>query len=692
MAPTRPVQAPKRVRNATDGPRQGGVKKRKKSLKEDGHLGRGRKKTWSLPWLKRLVVLRMCGLHFSEIFELLNVLSGGTTPNVERTAQYNMKRLLGDGWKGLCAPDKETSRRFLTLLAGSEQRRFEAKSAKRIPQAFQDDRSLDTMSSNTPVAPEQANPSITVDPSVFSFRPMDERCVTFEDVFGIIEAFTSFSWDIPSADTALSTYPKPPEQEPRFTIEHEVLPAAHDEPSSTPQFQLPETTLPTISPHQNNPDEWQSVLSDQSARISEILRRFSYTSLDRTLIKRVARLRYSFSSYATSNMASALEPSPNPPDPNGIYEPPLIRPFPTVFQTFRYSIRLQNRQLVHKCCSVEPNCIHKSIAKAIVNHGIVPGATETLQSLESALENLFMHHDCSPLSYAQDCAGCNALFFAAGLGAPLSVLSILLDPQLVHRVDNDNRTFLFHLDLAGIAPAGCICVSNGGTGVSHGSAFECLMVRLEAQGFNFAYTDNDDKNFLSWLCLSPYFRVEWLCSLMRDNTKWKRRIDILSRLPDSSELTFADRLSSQDRATLAGCIAGWDSCDTIRVAYSGVNKGLYQSRGLQHLHETCFTRTPVDDDYVLQTVQKLYTQGANLDIVYRPDGATLNTLALKHGCYKTYAFLTSLNNNVSSQDSASNALEEYAVMLDFNRSRSSKAPASLTARSMKSLARLLKRD
>ncbi|CAI6340703.1 unnamed protein product [Periconia digitata] len=97
-----------------------GVQKRKKTIKEDGHLGRGRKNTWSQPWLKRLAVLRLCGLHFSEIFEVLGVLSRNLTPKVERTAQHNMKELFGTGWKDLCATDNDTLKRRLRFLLASE--------------------------------------------------------------------------------------------------------------------------------------------------------------------------------------------------------------------------------------------------------------------------------------------------------------------------------------------------------------------------------------------------------------------------------------------------------------------------------------------------------------------------------------------------------------------------------------------
>lgn len=81
MAPTRPTNNSKQVRPHLDASSRG-IQKRKKTLREDGRLGRGRKNTWSLPWLKRMVVLRTCGLQFNEIFEVLSILSGGSTPKV----------------------------------------------------------------------------------------------------------------------------------------------------------------------------------------------------------------------------------------------------------------------------------------------------------------------------------------------------------------------------------------------------------------------------------------------------------------------------------------------------------------------------------------------------------------------------------------------------------------------------------
>lgn len=81
MAPRKPSSKKPRAAQMI-GTEGRGIQKRKKTIKEDGCLGRGRKNTWSLPWLKRLVVLRLCGLRFSEIFDILSILSGNSTPRV----------------------------------------------------------------------------------------------------------------------------------------------------------------------------------------------------------------------------------------------------------------------------------------------------------------------------------------------------------------------------------------------------------------------------------------------------------------------------------------------------------------------------------------------------------------------------------------------------------------------------------
>ncbi|PVI04255.1 hypothetical protein DM02DRAFT_669246 [Periconia macrospinosa] len=122
MAPRRPSSNRSRARRNPNSSARG-VQKRKKTVKDDGLLGPGRKKTWRLPWLKRLAVLRLCGLQFSEIFEILSILSRNSTPRVERTAQHNMRELFGTGWKELCASDRATLKRRLQFILASEKLR-----------------------------------------------------------------------------------------------------------------------------------------------------------------------------------------------------------------------------------------------------------------------------------------------------------------------------------------------------------------------------------------------------------------------------------------------------------------------------------------------------------------------------------------------------------------------------------------
>jgi hypothetical protein len=49
---------------------------RKKANQSNQKKKRGRPKTYSDSWTKKLIVLRMCGLHLSEIVQLLSIQGG----------------------------------------------------------------------------------------------------------------------------------------------------------------------------------------------------------------------------------------------------------------------------------------------------------------------------------------------------------------------------------------------------------------------------------------------------------------------------------------------------------------------------------------------------------------------------------------------------------------------------------------
>lgn len=79
MAPTTAVEkrtlGPKVSRRVT----QNGITKKRLGERKGGP---GAPSTWPNTWKKRIVVLAICGLQLKHIVEILNVLSGGITPDV----------------------------------------------------------------------------------------------------------------------------------------------------------------------------------------------------------------------------------------------------------------------------------------------------------------------------------------------------------------------------------------------------------------------------------------------------------------------------------------------------------------------------------------------------------------------------------------------------------------------------------
>ncbi|KAF2635449.1 hypothetical protein P280DRAFT_195228 [Massarina eburnea CBS 473.64] len=740
MAPTRPDPPP----NSAGSRRQRGslqrVKKRKRSPKEDDHMGRGRKKTWSLPWLKRLVVLRVCGLHFSEIFEMLSVLSGGTTPKIERTAQHNMKKLLGDGWKELCALDAATTRKHFNLLVESEQRRLERKAARRATPTHRSNASSGTTSSEDSAISKYEVQS----PPVLKFRPMEIQIPGIhwtpdmrrwpEEPYRISSPVESTMTYTPDICTPL----KSPVQRLRFSPCESIRPRSvshtenwplsndHKESFSTPRCKSAESSPDPLANgdfRRDNDDRCASIDSVRSSKLSDVLRRFGHTSSERSLVKRALRLRYSFSSYETSTPYSFLEEPVNIAEPRGTSpflaklteeEDVTWRP-PTILRQLCDRIVSQNTQLARECCSMDSECIHRHVASAI------SGDTRRKNRLSRMFEEIEMEresfyratgvypNDKVCRQNTTDTSGRNALFFAAGLAAPMSVLQELIRQTLdINAVDNDQQTFIYHLDLAGIATEKCQCSSYlpwllrpGSSSTTsddstendyhaHTSAFECLMELLDHVDFDFTHTDNDHKTFLSWLCLSPHFKPEWLCALMSRSTRWTQLILDLSRLRDSSNLSFTDCLSLGDRAILAECISvvpGTLSSMDPYLCDFDIRVPSYRNRVLELLEDAYDVRN--DDDDMLAAARNLYSQGANFTSPSQ-DGRTPLSEARRCKCYKTCEFLQSLRVAPCGPVPLCSTAQSFTMSV-FNLERKAKGSATtLTARSMKSVVKLFR--
>ncbi|KAH7067735.1 hypothetical protein FB567DRAFT_254686 [Paraphoma chrysanthemicola] len=443
----------------------------------------------------------------------------------------------------------------------------------------------------------------------------------------------------------------------------------------------------------------QSVVSTKSKRVSQILQRASFSSSQRLLVKQLLKMRYSYSSRATSRLSSAFTSSegsiesielPSLSKPSH-RPPPLISLTPeTIVERHRDKIHRANFDLTEACCYPNPKCIHIHIHNAIL------GTSTELHGLLSSIpafdgdEGGTISSEDDPVFRSineVDSNGNNALFFAARSAAPPEVLLPILRLTVdINAVNNDGQTFLFLLDPEGFHNRPCICTSGawGGLFHIHTQSMGCLMSFLERRSFNFEHLDHDRRSFLSFLCASPSFDDEWFHAQLQRTPSWTKTMVGLSRCFDSSDRSYVHYVADETKRTrMVSPLFQWSD---IPASDATQEYDRYGRPRLIQVLESAYS--PKDDEsQVLHQVKGLVSEGANVNGRSR-DGSTALIVAAKRSCPEVVAYLLEMDAQVDHRDDAGFTAMDYAAE-GFNRSRKTKVTADVTARSFKSATRLL---
>ncbi|KAF2462991.1 uncharacterized protein BDR25DRAFT_397350 [Lindgomyces ingoldianus] len=696
------------------------VEKRRNVRKPWTKRGRGPPRRWTASLQKKLVMLRLCGLQLREILEIfneLNLMCEGTYKAKERRAQQLLRELLSDGplVKTSKPWQKEPYRRFCsTSKANTRQRvkflRF---------QAFRNCNSrVGKITFASQHAPGMQTDSIQLSTthSLGEFNPAAAGTANLP--------FTTADSTQHLGDSGVPdmTRPRP-----------NLIDALRNE-TINPQSVSGNSTSRSSSDRPN---------SRRSSGIGEILERTSFTSSLRSDIASLLRKRFSSSTVATStiglqeeppstelatsHMADGLGPEPEQPNTSQI---PSEEDFALQDEILRIMARHRrkgeqaNTSLIQSCCIGTTwrltGCIHRHIQDQIESGYL---STRMLLGL--------------PCKW-------DALFFAARIGAPATIIFQLIDSTLsVNTTNDDGQTFLFVLDPRGLRNAICTCrmaALSSRLGIiarrgreqklfaKHSSAFECLIHQLERRSFNFDQIDHEGRHFLMFLCASASFDLRCLIALGKRSREWEQRLQQLSTYRDNAGMFFVDFLESHpDYSCYINELAPLGPI-CPRLIYKGDGSGLTRILGgeddygrswLHKLLQTCDSslipgrifakeehkcdinkydntgQTPlmgflnsavgrsVNEPLELGFIQKLIEWSPNININARSrDGSTVLHFAAKASLPMILMFLVSKGAVVNQRDATGKSALDYAAE-SLDQSRSSGAPASFTARSMK---------
>jgi hypothetical protein len=186
-----------------------------------------------------------------------------------------------------------------------------------------------------------------------------------------------------------------------------------------------------------------------------------------------------------------------------------------------------NKAQYRRCCSLQ-NCIHRFIDRLIKSDPF-------LWSLDDWETQALLDSYTSELAKTGSTPA-GALFYAARAGAPVDIIFGLLHRNhSLNVVDAAGQTFLFSLDSTFFQGCSCTCSSPS----PHVSKFECLMLELERRHFLLDHLDHHGRHFLSYLCASPRFDLQWLTDMITRYDGWERRLARVSQLRDSSGMFLA---------------------------------------------------------------------------------------------------------------------------------------------------------
>jgi hypothetical protein len=500
-----------------------------------------------------------------------------------------------------------------------------------------------------------------------------------------------------------------------------ITPVTEDTPAATHDYRQDETspmpvrdrfTSYSIDDTTNNRDS-TVLIPSRRHKIRQVLSQKSFSSSMVSDLLSLMGKRFSLSTFETSSHRS-FSTLPVAETETSFTEGKASE----ILDRLRQTTEKANLTLAKHCCIRNKDCRHRYIGRLTATN---PHFT-CLGDVEYKLQAANVEQP------PNDSFGNSELFFAARIGAPADIiLSLLNVTKNVNSINADGQTFLYFLDplLSGRI---CGCQVHP----SHPSKFECLIHKLERRRYNFDHLDNHGRHFLSFLLSSPSFNIQLLLDLMLRDNEWRQRVQRTAQLRDADGIflidfmalhpnfeTIGEDVRSQFRPLFVH--------NPAQEGHSGVLSGeddkgqtslhQYLQREFLHtapLHEvpllfenassdlnrySCRGRTPtmdfllqaleqnIDEDTICAKVQQLICCGANVNTRSR-GGSTILHFAAKKAFPKLVETLLASDIQVDHCDNAGLSALDHASKA-FNRSRSVKAPAELTARSLKSTAHLL---
>lgn len=426
--------------------------------------------------------------------------------------------------------------------------------------------------------------------------------------------------------------------------------------------------------------------------------------------------RHSLSTFSTASRASISESFASGPD----FSVSQSKAEDVLTQRQKF-VKCANAALVSVCCSELANCRHKCISDLVKRHprfvNLDPG-------------NLKVHFQSKPMANTQlDPYGNTDLFFAARIGAHADiVLSLIALTSNVNELNADGQTFLYFLDP--ISFVGSVCNCSGS--LFHGSKLVCVVEALERRGFDFDHLDNYGRHFLSYLCSSPLFNIQWLLDLIRWDSTWQERVGRVSQWRDSTGTFLIDFMAlhpkfkdwDEDVRSLFRPLYVHNPMDAVRCGIVSDEDDVGRTRlhlylqgdflQTSTLHEVplhygqilsdinrydSHGRTPmmdfllkafeqdIDEDIICAKVRQLLLCGANANACSR-GGSTILHFAAKKALPKLLEILLATHVQIYHCDNDGLCALDYAARV-FRRSRYAEASVGLAARSLKSTAQLL---
>jgi hypothetical protein len=615
-----------------------------------------------------------------------------------------VRELLSDGKKRFCTPDKQAARKRASFMRAILQQ-----SVNRSPKECK-------FASPPTASSFQAFTANTTDTQTHADIPS----LAFHG-FSDTPARLDQSCDGPSNPPACSEEWHRSSDSSFLSPKSSITQVTEDTPTATHDYRQDETypmpvrnrfTSYSIDETTNNRDS-TVLIPSRRHKIRQVLSQKSFSSSMVSDLLSLIGKRFSLSTFETSSQRSFSTISVAETDMS-LTEGKAS----AILNQLRQTTEKANLTLAKHCCSRNMNCRHRYIERLTATNPHFACLGDLEYKLQAATVERPPH----------DSFGNSELFFAARIGAPADIiLSLLNVTNNVNSINADGQTFLYFLDplLSGRI---CGCQVHP----SHPSKFECLIHKLELRRYNFDHLDNHGRHFLSFLLSSSSFHIQWLLDLMLRDNDWKQRVQRIAQLRDADGIflkdfmalhpsfeTIGEDVRSQFRPLFVHNPAQDDHSGVLSGEDDKGQTSLHQYLQREFLHTTpfhevplpfenasidlnrynCRGRTPtmdfllqalehnIDEDTICAKVQQLIRCGANVNARSRGSSTILH-FAAKKAFPKLVETLLASDIQVDHCDNAGLSALDHAAKA-FDRSRSVKAPAELTARSLKSTAYLL---